>query len=302
MLITGGTGYVGTAVKNALLSQGHEVIILSRTDKASSTRGVSYAIWDPAKNFIDENAIRNADAVIHLAGAGVAEKRWTAKRKKEIVDSRVRSGETLVAAIATIPNQIDTVISASAIGWYGPDGNPPVPFTEDKPFSNNFLGNTCYQWENAVLPVTDAGKRLVIFRIGIVLGKEGGAYPQMTLPLKFRTAAYFGNGKQVMSWIHQQDLVSLFLFALDHPEMQGVYNAVASEPVSNKDFINKVAKEKGGIFLPVPVPATALKIGLGEMSVELLKSATVSNQKVLNAGFRFEFPDMNTAVKDLEAR
>jgi uncharacterized protein (TIGR01777 family) len=302
IVITGGTGLVGKALTKALVENGYEVIILSRSAKASGQPHVSYAVWDPAENKIDDTALQKATVIINLAGASVAEKRWTEKRKQEIGESRVTSGRTIVNALAAKPNKVHTVISASAIGWYGPDEAGKIPFKEDAPHSDNFLGNTCYQWESAIQPVAEMDKRLVIFRIGSVLDKNGGAYPQLTLPLKFRTLAWFGSGKQVTNWIHIEDLAAMFLFGIEHKEMQGVYNAVATVPVTNKALIKEVARKRQGMFIPMPVPAAALKLGLGEMSVEVLKSATVSNEKILQEGFQFKYPDLEKAVKQLEEK
>jgi uncharacterized protein (TIGR01777 family) len=300
ILITGGTGLVGKAITKVLVDKGYSVIILSRTPKSSSQPGISYAVWDPSNNKIDKDALEKATVIINLAGTSVAEKRWSENRKREIVESRVSSGKTIVNALAAKANNVHTVINASAIGWYGPDAPGKIPFRETASHSDDFLGNTCYQWEEAIKPVTEMDKRLIIFRIGIVLDKSGGAYPQLTLPLKFRTLAWFGSGKQVTSWIHIEDLAAMFLFALEHKEMRGVYNAVATEPVTNKELIKEVAKSMKGVFIPVPVPAAALKLGLGEMSVEVLKSATVSNEKILSEGFNYKFPDIEKAVKDLQ--
>jgi uncharacterized protein len=301
VLISGGTGLIGSALSKALVTKGYKVVILTRgSSKITPGEKISYAHWDPAKQIIDQAAVRSAGVVINLAGANVADKRWTAKRKKEIIDSRVLSGKLLVKAIAEIPNQVDTVISSSAIGWYGPDANPPQPFHEGLPHAGDFLGTTCSSWEGAVQPVVASGKRLVILRTGIVLAGNGGAYPKMMLPLKFRTAAWFGNGKQVISWIHLDDLVNLYMFAMENAEMRGVYNAVATKPVTNKELIEKVAKHRGGFFLPVSVPAGVLKTALGEMSVEILKSATVSNEKVRAAGFDFQYPTIEEAINVLE--
>jgi uncharacterized protein len=303
VLIPGGTGLIGSALTEALIEKGYQCIILTRDPaKHTAKENLSYAFWDPSQQAIDQNAVRSTGAIINLAGANVAEKRWTESRKKELVESRVLAGKLLVKAIKEIPNSIDVVINASAIGWYGPDGDEPgsKSFTEELPAANDFLGSTCRQWEEAITPVTTMGKRLVILRTGIVLSTNGGAYPQMMLPLKFRTAAHFGNGRQVISWIHMEDLVRLYIFALENNEMNGVYNAVASQPVTNKQLIGQVAKERGGIFIPAPVPAPLLKIALGEMSVEVLKSATVSNKKVLDSGFQYLYPSIEGAVHKLE--
>lgn len=263
---------------------------------------LSYAHWDIAQQIMDENAIRKADHIIHLAGANVAEKRWTKKRKKEIVDSRTKSGALLVKALKEMPNKVQTIISASAIGWYGPDPQipNPKPFVETDAPENYFLGNTCDQWERSIWPVRDLGKRLVILRTGIVLSTNGGAYAEFKRPLRFGIATVLGNGKQVVSWIHINDIAGLYLYALENHHMQGIYNAVAPEPVSNKALILAMAKAKGGVAIPMPVPSFILKTVLGEMSVEVLKSATVSNEKITTAGYSFVFPNIKVAVENLQ--
>jgi hypothetical protein len=304
ILITGGTGLIGTALTKALLSKGHQVIILTRNIlNAKKHDQLSYAQWDITKQTIDKNVIERTDYIIHLVGANVAEKRWTDKRKTEIVESRVKSGQLIVKALKEIPNHVKAVVSASAIGWYGPDPQipNPRPFIETDPPAYDFLGTTCQQWEGALRPVTELGKRLIILRTGIVLSKEGGAYPEFKKSLPFRVASILGNGKQMISWIHIDDLVRMYLQAIENESLEGVYNAVAPNPVSNKEMIIAIAKQKNKRYVPVHVPSLALKIILGELSIEVLKSATVSSRKVENTGFSFLFPTIEMAIRELEA-
>ncbi len=302
--ITGGTGMIGTVLTQALLARKHRVIILTREGekKKAETEGLSYAEWNMASRKIDERAIKQADYIVHLAGANVAGKRWTRKRKQEIVDSRVKSGELIVHSLRNIPNNVKAVISASAIGWYGPDPvvPNPDPFREDAPASDDFLGRTCLAWEKSLEPAKALGKRLVYLRTGIVLGKEGGALQEFRRPLKFGFATILGSGKQVISWVHIDDLVRLYIAAIEKDEMTGAYNAVAPMPVSNKDLVLQLArKKKGRFFIPIYVPAFALKLVLGEMSVEVLKSATVSCAKLHVEGFTFLYPSLDAALDHL---
>lgn len=303
ILITGGTGLVGKALTSLLISKGYEVIILSRGQSATGNAGYSIAHWDPARQEIDVTAVQKADYIINLAGAGVADKRWTKKRKQEIVDSRVQSGELLVKTLKETPNKVKAVINPSGIGWYG-DDNKRKPsrkaFKEDDPADDEFLGETCKLWEASIDPVQELGKRLVKFRIGIVLSKEGGALKEFKQPVRFGVAAILGSGRQLMSWIHIDDLVRLILYAIEHESLRGVYNAVASQPVTNKHFMLKLAeKVKGRFYIPLYIPSFVLKIVLGDMSIEVLKSATVSNSKIGLSGFQFLYPTIDAALTDV---
>ena len=305
VIITGGTGLVGKALGQALLAKGYIVIVLTRggmstDDGRPGTGGLRYAQWNIDKKTIEDKAIAEADYIIHLAGAGVADKRWTKKRKQEILDSRVNSSKLIVDSLKTIPNKVKAVVSASAIGWYGPDAviPNPNPFEEDNPAANDFLGTTSKQWEESIEPVEMLGKRLVKLRTGIVLSKNGGALKEFKKPLTFGVAAILGSGKQIISWIHIDDLVNMFIAAIENESMNGAYNAVAPNPVSNKELTLKLAKSRNKFFVPVHVPSFILKIALGEMSIEVLKSATVSCSKVQFSGFDFLYPDIVTAVMD----
>jgi len=307
ILITGGTGMIGKALTSALLEKNYKIIILSREIIAqpTETRNLSFAQWDINNREIDKAAIGSADYIIHLAGAGVADKRWTKKRKQEIKNSRVKSGELLVKALQEIPNKVKAVISASAVGWYGADPviPNPRPFKEDDPVDAAFLGATCKLWEESLAPIAKMGKRLVKLRTGIVLSNDGGALKEFKSPLRFGVAAILGSGKQVISWIHIEDLVRLYIAALEDQNLNGVYNAVAPEPVSNKKFTFQLARiNKGQFFIPVYVPSFVLKLVLGEMSIEVLKSATVSCDKIHYSGFVFLYPTTEAALKNLKSQ
>ena len=302
IIITGGTGMLGTAIRKQLLTEGHELIIYTRHPKPTGDVRERMAFWDPADGKMDEEPLRQADAIIHLAGAGVADKRWTRKRKEEIVNSRVQSGQLLVETLARVRHRVRTLVSASAIGWYGPDPviPNPNPFSETDPAHPDFLGSTCQAWEQAISPVVEQGCRLVILRIGIVLSNTGGALKEFRKPVKFGLATVMGSGRQIISWIHIDDLVRLFIESIGQEKMSGVYNAVATHPVSNREFFKTLAREeKGNLFMMVPVPAFVLKLMLGEMSVEILKSTTVSNQKLRDAGFYFQWGSLKDTLHDL---
>ncbi|MDQ6814847.1 MAG: TIGR01777 family oxidoreductase [Bacteroidota bacterium] len=303
ILITGGTGLLGSALTNLLITNGHQVIVLSRRQKKSDNANITYATWDVKNQMIDAKAVGSADYIIHLTGAGVADKRWTDARKKEIVESRTQSSALLAKALREISNHVKALISASAIGYYGDDEKrtPKKPaFTEEMAADKAFLGETCRLWEESINPVQQAGTRLVKIRIGIVLSNEGGALPEFKKPVRFGIAGVLGSGKQMVSWIHIEDVCRMFLFAIENESLQGVYNAVAPTPVRNKDLTILLAqKMKGSFFVHLHVPRFALKAMLGEMSVEVLKSATVSCEKIRKEGFSFKYPSIETALENL---
>jgi len=316
ILITGGTGLIGTALTQLLTRKGHRVIILSRNANVAKGRpsaglpeqaGPAHprpeaAHWDPSTGIIDAAAVSQADYIIHLAGAGVADKRWSAKRKKVIEDSRVDGCKLLVKALREQPNHVRAVISSSAIGWYGPDPvvPNPHPFEETAPADKDFLGETCRRWEEAIAPVEELGKRLVVIRTGIVLGTKGGALKEFMKPVKLGVAAILGSGRQAVSWIHIDDLCRLYLHAIEQESWHGPYNGVAPYPVDNRTLTLALARRlKGRYFVPVYIPSFLLKIALGEMSIEVLKSTTVSAGKARSAGFQFLYPTIEPALDQL---
>jgi uncharacterized protein (TIGR01777 family) len=315
VLITGGTGLVGSALSRLLLANGYDVIILSRNPIETASRfdveserrdfrhngKIFFSKWDIGKKKIDAEAIRAADHIVHLAGAGVAAQRWSEARKKEIVESRTHSSDLLVQTLRDNRNKVRTVLSASAIGWYGPDKGR--AFTEADPSAGDFLGHTCKLWEESIDPMTALGKRLVKLRSGIVLSTKGGALAEFRKPIRLGVAAVLGDGDQVMSWVHIDDLCQAFLHALENIQVNGVYNVVAPLPVDNRTLTLSLARHMNGRrFLKVRVPASFLKTALGEMSTEVLKSARVDGTKLTTTGFHYAFPDIESALTDLVGR
>lgn len=303
VLITGGTGMIGSALANELLNKNYDVIILTRSPgKYSNTSRLNYAKWDVGKQVIDADAITKADYIVHLAGEGIADKRWTAKRKKQIAESRTNSSALLMKALKENANNVKAVVSASAIGWYGipsleGKGTENNPFDENDPAAEDFLGTTCKEWENSIDPVVSLGKRLVKLRTGIVLSKEGGALKEFKKPLRFGIATILGNGKQIVSWIHIDDLVRLYIYAIETERVNGVYNAVAPHPVTNKKLIIHLAKTmRGKFYVPIFVPSFMLQMVLGELSIEVLKSASVSCKKIKSEGYSFLYPSLTAAL------
>jgi len=297
--ITGGAGFVGQHITSLLLGLGYEVVVFTRNNTLTNThKCLLYAHWDPDKELCDTQALSSLDAIIHLAGAGIADKRWTADRKKEIVHSRVHGTAFLVSQLSIHAPNCKTFIAASAIGYYGPDKQLDNPFTELSPASPDFLGDTCQKWEAESLKAATRC-RAVILRLGIVLGKESGAYPQLAAPLPYGIMPVLGSGNQVVSWIEVSDLARLFIFALENENISGIYNAVAPNPVTHLQLMQAIAKARGGFKIPAPAPGFLLKIILGEMAVEVLKSCFVSAHKTIAAGFTFKFPDIASTAQHL---
>lgn len=303
VLITGGTGLVGKALTQRLLKKGYQVIILTRKIPVTgSTEGLQYALWSVKEKKIDLAAVQKADHIIHLAGAGVVDKRWNSSYKKEILDSRTQSSALIIDTLKQHVNKVQTIVSSSAIGWYGADtaASMETGFTETSPADEQFLGETCRLWEESVDAATLIGKRVVKLRTGIVLSNDGGALAEFIKPLKFGLATILGSGKQIVSWIHIDDLCRMYIEAIENQDTHGAYNAVAPKPVTNKTLTLVLAKiVRNKFFIPVYVPSFVLKIMLGESSIEVLKSCTVSCEKIKKAGFTFLYPAIEPALTQL---
>ncbi len=304
VLITGGSGTIGKRLSQMLADKGYGVIVLTRQPITANnivSEKISFARWDVSNNIIDKDAVLKADYIIHLAGAGVADKRWTKSRKEEIQQSRTKSSALIVTVLKENSNKVKAVISASAIGWYGGDlKEKPEAFTETDMAADNFLGETCRLWEESIQPVAALGKRLVILRTGIVLSNSGGAFTEFKKPLKAGVAAILGNGEQIISWIHTDDICRMYIYAIENENIAGVYNAVAPKPISNKILVLLMAKLlRGKFFISIHIPSFVLKLMLGQMSIEILKSATVSSTKIKETEFQFLYPSAEAAVKGL---
>jgi hypothetical protein len=296
VLITGGTGLIGSRLTELLLEKGFEVAYLSR--RKSEATQVKVYLWDLEKGYVAEEAIRQADCIIHLAGAGVADQRWTSSRKQEILESRTRSSQLLYEYLQRTPHRVKAFLSASAIGIYGADRGEEL-LTETSSLGNDFLAEVTKAWEGAVQPVAGLGIRTVLLRIGIVLSNKGGALSKMAQPIRLGAGSPLGSGKQWISWIHVDDLCRLFLYCLENPDLQGPYNAVAPEPATNEALTKQIAEVLGKpLFMP-NVPAFALKLALGEMATTVLGSAKVSSQKITRAGFTYQFPNLAPSLRDL---
>ncbi|RFM26198.1 TIGR01777 family oxidoreductase [Deminuibacter soli] len=300
--ITGVTGLVGKRLAQLLLEKGYRVIGLSRSGNAPVI-GVQMARWDIKAQTIDATAIEQADFIVHLAGAGVAEKRWTKEYKQEIIDSRVKSGELLAQAMKQHSNKVQAVVCASGVGWYGADtaGSRANGFVETDKADDDFLGKTCVVWEQANNNIgAQTGVRVVSIRTGLAMSNDGGAFAEFKKPQQFGVAAIFGSGEQVISWIHLDDLCRIYIHAIENAQLQGAYNGVAPAPLTNKQLMLMLAKKlRGNFYIPIHVPAFVLKTMLGEMSVEILKSCTVSAAKIKSTGFTFLYPSAEAALEEL---
>ncbi|MGZ3753326.1 MAG: TIGR01777 family oxidoreductase [Mucilaginibacter sp.] len=295
ILITGGSGLIGRLLTESLLNQGYQVSHLSR--KPGKNPRVKTYLWDVAKNQIDEHCIDGVDTILHLAGTGIADKRWTKKQKAEIIESRTKSIGLIYGLIKQFPNKVNTMISASATGYYGDRGNEIL--TEESAPGTDFMPECCVAWENAVDEGRALGLRLLKFRTGVMLDKDGGALPQMAMPVKLGVGAPFGSGRQWIPWIHKQDVVDMYLYGIENINLTGVYNMVAPHPVTNKQFTKAVAKELSRFAWPIRVPSLLFKLLLGEMSIIILGSTRVSAQKIENEGFVFQYPHIADALKEI---
>lgn len=277
-------------------SQFTEIRLLSR--RAGQDGQVRRYAWDPEKGTYDPEAFRDVDYVINLAGAGIADKPWTADRKKLIVDSRRQSVETLHRALRE--TQPRMILAASATGYYGNRGDEWVDETSPAGPDQEFLSSTTRIWEEASQQLATSGFPLAILRIGIVLSREGGALPKLLLPMKGGMANYFGDGRQYMPWIHIDDLCSQMTWIL-RGARSGIWNGVAPAPVTSKEMADAIRRVYGG-WLTMPVPGLALKALLGEMSDTVLTGARVSAEKVVEAGMTFKFQKLDQALLNLKSR
>lgn len=295
VLITGASGLIGSRLTEILLNQTHQVVHLGRSARQGRVKSF---VWDVDKQTMDAASLEGVDAIVHLAGAGVADKRWTAARKKEILDSRIQSTELLYKTLQQKKHSVKVLVAASAIGYYG-FGLDDKLFTEDSPPGQDFLAQVTQQWEAQVSKIETLGIRVVKIRVGIVLSDKGGALVEMARPIRWGLGAPLGSGKQVMSWIHIDDLCELFAKAITDSKMTGVYNGVAPHPVNNKELTVAMAKTlKKPLWLP-NVPAFVLQLLVGEMGVMVVNGSNVSANRVSETGFEFRYSKIESALSAL---
>ncbi len=294
ILITGGTGLVGRHLSLLLQSKGYHVNILSR--KHSEKTNVFY--WNVNKNYIDLKAFKNVDYIIHLAGAGIANKRWSKSRKKELINSRVKTTNLLYKTVKELNHPLKGFIAASGIGFYGAVTSSKI-FTEKDKKGNDFLSLVCKLWEKASYQFNTLSIRTVIFRTGIVFSKNGGALQKIKKPIKLGFGSPIGSGNQFMPWIHLEDLCNMYIEAVENKNLKGIYNAVTPEYITNKFLTLELAKIlKRKIWLP-NIPSFVFQILFGEMTIILLKGSRVSSDKISKTGFKYRFPDLKSALFSL---
>ncbi len=305
VLITGGTGNVGTCLTALLLQKGYEVAHLSRSNKNDNQNNIPNVknyVWDIKKGYIQPEAFENLDYIVHLAGAGVADERWTDARKKDILESRTLSTQLLCKYLIETKTPLKAFISASAVGIYGFDTANQL-LTEESPISTQFLADVVKKWEEevqkiALIPAPNS-IRVAKLRIGIVLSDKGGALVEMAKPVRFFAGAPLGTGKQYLSWIHVDDLCKMFIFALENDTISGEYNAVGMSATTNEILTKSIAKILDKPLLLPNIPAFALNLILGEMAGMVLGGNNVSSDKIQKAGFKFDYTDLDMAVKNL---
>ncbi len=290
ILITGGTGLVGAHLVPALLSDNHTVTVLTRNPKPSSLQGLRFAAWD-GKSIPED--VQGVDALINLAGAGIADERWTDRYKKLIADSRVHATSACVAFIQRQAVKPQVFISASAVGYYGTHRKEVLG--EDAGAGTDFLSGVGRKWEMAAV---GADCRTVVFRLGVILAKEGGAFPKLIAPFKLYAGGPIGSGEQGMPWVHIEDVVGAMTFALLNNTMQGTYNLVAPDVKNNRQFAMLVGKVMDRPTA-VPVPIFAVQLLLGESHVLVTEGQKVTAAKLLGTGYRFKYAEAEGALREL---
>lgn len=297
ILITGATGLIGTELVALLLQNGVTVHYLTTSKKKIESKPNYHGFfWNPNQGIIDENALMGVDSIIHLAGATIS-KRWTAKYKQEIIESRILSSNVLYKALKDNPHSVKQIVSASAIGIY-PDSLTKIYTEDNTEVDESFLGKVVMKWEESVNKFKSLNIKVAKIRTGLVLSNKGGALPEMEKPIKMGLGSPFGSGKQIQSWIHIQDLVELYFFAVQN-ELDGAYNAVAPNPVTNKKLTQEIAAVLNKpLFMP-NIPKFLMSLVLGEMHTILFASQNVSNKKIESEGFNFRYKLVDKALKNL---
>lgn len=296
ILITGGTGLVGSALSRSLSNRGHVVSILTRNLK-DNLQYKQY-LWNPIETQIDDSAFENLDCIIHLAGAGIADKRWTKNRKEELLSSRVDTVNFLFQKLKELNLPLKSFISSSAIGWYGVETTDDI-YTEEAKASTHFLGHLCECWEHASDAFHTLGCKVSKVRTGVVLSKDGGALTKFIKPILWGQGAPLGSGKQYIPWIHIDDLCEIYIQLAEGVIPSGIYNGVAPDHITNGEFTQLLAKSlKKTLWLP-NIPSWAVYMLLGKMSSMLLNGSRVSSTKLIDNSFEFKYPSISKAVASI---
>ncbi len=295
IIIAGGSGMIGRALTGLLVNEGHNVSWLSH----SGSKGpVPVHHWNPGEGKMPTTEIRSSDVLVNLAGAGIADSRWTSSRKKVLRDSRVEGNRQLAKILSEDKGDLKAYISSAAMGIYGDRGSDWCS-EDDLIQGDDFLIEICKEWEQSIDQVEKVGLRTVAFRISVVLSMEGGALPKIASPMNFGVANYFGNGEQYYSWIHIEDLIGMFFMAINSDMMQGTYNAASPKPMKMHSWIKELASVHPRHPWVFGVPAFGLRLAFGEMADVLLNSVRLDVEKIRNTSFEYKFPDLKSAGKSL---
>ena len=292
VLIAGGSGFIGRRLTALLQQSGYAVGWMSRS--GGKRKDVQIFQWDVLRQRMDQAAIQWADHIMVLAGAGIADKRWTEKRKQEIIHSRLQSTQLLIYQLQQQAHHVQTVTAASAVGYYGNRGD--VWLQEDAAPGDGFLTTSTQAWEEASVGFNLAGIEPAIIRIGLVLGKESGLLKEMDKQLRWGIRPIVGSGKQYYPWIHIDDVAGIFMHAMQQ-RLKGIYNAVAPQPMTQNELLKAMVRARGTFALPAPAPAFVLQLMLGEMAAAVLGGQRVSADKVIGSGYSFRFEDADTALQ-----
>ena len=300
VVITGGSGLIGAALARELGGAGHEVVVLTRSVSAQREKalpaGVRAVQWDGRTAAGWGDLLAGDTAIVHLAGENIAEGRWTADKKRRIRESRVVSGQAVLQAIRAAAVKPKVLLQGSAVGYYGPRGDEVI--TEDAAPGNGFLAEVCKEWEASTAEAEALGVRRALLRTGVVLAREGGALPKMSLPFKLMAGGPLGDGRQWLPWIHLADEVGAIGFLLDREDAHGAFNLTAPHPLTNKDFTKVLAR---ALHRPgfMPAPGFALRFALGEMADMLLQGQRVVPSRLLELGYTFRYPEAAAALRSL---
>lgn len=294
ILITGGTGLIGKALVEKLKEKGHTANVLVR----NKTKNENEFFWNYQNKEIEEKAFEDVDSIIHLAGASIG-KRWTNQYKKEIISTRVDSANFLFEKCEALEIHLKSFISASGINYYGTFTSDKILTENDGVLHQDFLSEVCEKWEDSAQKFEKISERTVVLRTSPVLSEHGGSFEQLKIIADYNLASGIGSGKQFFNWIHLDDMVNMYVFALENPQINGIYNAVADDIRTNREFMRVLAKANNKFFIPLNVPTFLMKLVLGEMSEMILEGTRVSNKKIKSQGFDFKYSDLDVTLKQL---